>query len=64
MMSESQMCLSRFGTQATNGSNGCLGQLKARFGVIETEEVNSVMRSSELIIGNEERRIARHSLTK
>ena len=42
------MCLSRFGTQAANGLNGCFGQLKARFSVIEAEEINFVMRSGEL----------------
>src|SRR5207244_4747 len=64
MLSESQMCLSRFRAQAANGLHGCFRQLKTGFGVIETEEVNPVMRSSQQIIGNHERRVARHSLLK
>src|SRR4029077_1750263 len=64
VMSEGQMCLSRIGTRATNGSNRCLGQFKALFSVIEAEKINSVVRCRELIIGIEERRIARDSLAK
>jgi hypothetical protein len=54
MLSESQMCLSRLRAQAANGLHRCFRQLKAGFGVIETEEVNPVMRSSQQIIGNHE----------
>ncbi len=54
MLRESQMRLARFRAQAANGLDGCFGQLKTRSGVIETEEVNPVMRSSQQIIGNHE----------
>src|SRR6266481_5247147 len=64
VLHESQMRLSRFRAQAANGLHGCIGQLKTRFGVIETEEVNPVMRSSQNIIRKDERWVARHSLLK
>jgi hypothetical protein len=56
------MHLSRFGAQTANRLDGRFGQLKARIGVIETEEINAVMRSRELIIGIKEHVIARNSL--
>src|SRR6266496_5055010 len=58
VLSESQMRLSRFRAQPANGLHGSFGQLKARFAVIETEEVNPVMRSSQHVIGNNERWVA------
>jgi hypothetical protein len=64
MLSESQMRFSRFRAKPANGLDGCFGQLKARSGVIETEEVNPVMRSSQQIIGNNERWVACRSLLK
>src|SRR6266481_1428295 len=64
MLRESQMRLSRFRAQAANGLDRCLGQLKTRVGMIEAEEVNPIMRSSQQIIGNHERWVARHGLTK
>src|SRR6266480_1304928 len=64
VLSESQMRLSRFRAQPANGLHGSFGQLKARFAVIETEEVNPVMRSSQHVISNNERWVAPHSLLK
>src|SRR4029077_12261956 len=64
VLSESQMRLPRFRAQPANGLHGCFGQLKTRFGMIETEEVNPVMRSSQRSIGNHERWVARDSLLK
>src|SRR4029453_17744792 len=64
MLSNGEMCLPRFRTQAASRLKGCFGQLKSRVGVIETEEINSVMCSDELTIGIEEQRIACDSLIK
>ena len=58
------MCLSGIGAQAANRLNGRFGQFKPRLGVIETEEINSVVRSRQLAIGQKEQRVARDGLIK
>src|SRR6266496_2039084 len=58
MLSERQMCLSGVGVQIADGVNGCFGQLEACVRVVETKEINQIMRSRELAIGIKERRVA------
>src|SRR6266480_1897604 len=58
------MRLAGSGAQTANRFNGCFGQFKARIGMVETEEVNPVMRFGELTIGLKERRVACHGLVK
>ena len=64
MLSEGQMCLSGVGVQTADRLNGCFGQFEACLRVVETKEINPVMRSRELAIGSKERRVACNSLFK
>src|SRR6266446_3526690 len=62
MLCEGEVSLPRGWAQPANRSDGRFGQLKARIGVIETEEINAVMRSRELTVGIKEQWIVRNSL--
>ena len=62
MLGEGKMSLPRGRAQLANRLDGRFGQLKARIGVIETEEINAIIRSRELSVGIKEQGIARNSL--
>ena len=62
MLSEGKMGLPRIRAQTANRFDGRFGQLKARSGVIETEEINAVMRSRELTVSIKKQGIVRNRL--
>jgi hypothetical protein len=64
MLSHGEMCFSGFRAQTTNRLECRFRQLNTRFGMVEAEEIKSVMRSNELAVGVEEERITRDSLIK
>ena len=64
MLSEGQMYLSGVRAQTADRLNGCFGQSEACLRVVETKEINPVMRSRELKIRGKERRVACNSLLK
>src|ERR1700758_3779251 len=62
MLCDGEVSFPRGRAQLANRLDGRFGQLKAGIGVIETEQINAVMRSRELTVGIKERGIARNSL--
>ena len=64
MLSEGQMCFARLRLQAADRLKGCFRQFKARIGVIETEEINSVVCTRKFTISQKEQRVARDGLIK
>ena len=62
MLCEGEVSLPRGRAQPANRLDGRFGQLKARIGMIKTDEVNAVMRSRKLTVGIKKQGIARNSL--
>src|SRR5438552_12874983 len=64
MLREGQMGFSGVRANTADRLNGCFSQFNPRVRVIETEEIQAVMRSCQLIISSSERTVARDSLVE
>ncbi len=61
-MCQRQVQFPGIGPQTANGVDCVFGQFQARVGVIEPEEINAVVRSSQLRVGHVKEWIASHGL--
>src|SRR6266699_1073030 len=64
MLRQSEMTFGRVRAQPTNSLDGGVGQSQSRGSVFEVTKINLIVGMSELVIGQEEIRIARNRLIK
>src|SRR6266480_5168474 len=62
MLRQSEMTFGRVRSQPTNSLDGGVGQRQSRGSVFEITKINLIMRMGELVIGQDEIRIARNRL--